>query len=259
MERIASSSPGINDLWSNPIWNPLDFLAGIILGIAPLIYAYIRREKKELSYIRISDTSLVNINNKRYAEDVKVTYLGVPSKTLQLIRLKIINTGNLPIDKEDFKEPLTFVDRKPLKDGKVTGIFLLDFPEKSQKELKPKPTTHNNRVGIEGILLNQKDSITIDILNIDAGNYKAVLDVQMRVKGVEKIKELEPSYLQQFSYFEASIIAGIIGVAVGILSSGAIFLKMLDLSVGVLITFMSIIISILLFRNTRFFIRSEAL
>jgi hypothetical protein len=188
MTISASASGFLNDLWKNPIWNPLNVLVAVIIAVVGWYLIGKQREKRELSYIRLSDTSVVNVN-KSFAEKVKITYLGVPTKTLQLVRLKIINTGNQPIKKEDYEEPITLVDHKINKDAKVTGFYIFDFPEKSPKDLNPEMTTYNKRHALKPLLLNPGDSITVEILNIDVNDYKTVLEVRGRIVGVKKLRK----------------------------------------------------------------------
>jgi hypothetical protein len=133
----------------------LDFL-NIILALSTIILTVIlylkSRKKKELGYILLSDTSIVGIDEE-FAENIKVSYLGVPAKTFQLIRFQIINTGNVHISEEDFYKPLSFVQGKQPIKGKSRGFFLLNFPEKSDKLVKPTPY-YKERVGVEPLLLN---------------------------------------------------------------------------------------------------------
>ncbi|MDQ3838437.1 MAG: hypothetical protein M3297_04125 [Thermoproteota archaeon] len=126
------------DLWSHPIWIPLGVLVGLLAIVVPISLYLIARQKRELSYLRLSDTSIVNIN-KEFTKEVKISYMGIESKTLQLIRFKIINTGNQPINPEDFKVPLTFFPDKKMRDGDITGLNVLTFPETSPKDLECVP------------------------------------------------------------------------------------------------------------------------
>ena len=142
------------DLWSHPIWIPLGVLVGLLAIVVPIGLYLIARKKRELSYLRLSDTSIVNIN-KEFTKEVKISYMGIESKTLQLIRFKIINTGNQPINPEDFKVPLTFFPDKKMRDGDITGLNVLTFPETSPKDLRPEVIYHNKRQGIRPLLLNR--------------------------------------------------------------------------------------------------------
>jgi hypothetical protein len=103
----------------------------------------------------------VNIN-KSFAEKVKITYIGLPTKILQLVRLKIINTGNQPIKKDDYEEQITIVDHKINRDGRVSGFYTFDFPEKSPKDLNHGIIAYNKRHALKPLLLNPGDSLTIE-------------------------------------------------------------------------------------------------
>jgi hypothetical protein len=241
MPIIASPSGLLNELWKNPIWTPLSvFVAVFIPVISGILYKY--RQKRELSYILISDTSVVNVH-KGFKEKVKVTYLGVPTKTLQLIRVKIINTGNQAIKKEDFDEPLTFVDLKPLKNDKVSGFFTLDIPEVNPKDLRPEVLSYNGRLGIKPLLLNPGDSVTVDILNIDTVDNVTKIDIRGRIVGVKKIKELKSNYLNRLTFTEVLIILTISAMAYSIISLIVLYFKFADLAF-VLLLGLSIIIAL---------------
>jgi hypothetical protein len=49
------------DLWGSPIWNPLNFLLAFIGLVLTYGLWRITKQKRELSYLRLSDTSVVNI------------------------------------------------------------------------------------------------------------------------------------------------------------------------------------------------------
>lgn len=55
--------------------------------------------------------------------------------------------------------------------------------------LHPKETIFNKRMGIEPLLLNSGDSITVKILNIDTTDKKIVVDVQGRIVEIKEILE----------------------------------------------------------------------
>jgi hypothetical protein len=203
------------DLWSHPIWIPLGVLVGLLAIVVPIGLYLIARKKRELSYLRLSDTSIVNIN-KEFTKEVKISYMGIESKTLQLIRFKIINTGNQPINPEDFKVPLTFFPDKKMRDGDITGLNVLTFPETSPKDLRPEVIYHNKRQGIRPLLLNPGDSITVELINIDEYDNKAILDVQGRISGV-KIKEIKPKEINQFKLTDYLFISFLVGITLSII------------------------------------------
>lgn len=50
---------------------------------------------------------MVNVRDE-FAKMVDIHFLGTKIKTFKVIELEIINSGNSPIKKEDFEEPITF-------------------------------------------------------------------------------------------------------------------------------------------------------
>jgi hypothetical protein len=229
IKSMAAPIPTITppfDLWANPIWNPLNVLVGFIAIVVTFGLWFINRQKRELSYLLISDTSIVNIN-KEFTKEVKISYMGIESKTLQLIRFKIINTGNQPINPEDFKVPLTFFPDKKMRDGDITGLNVLTFPETSPKDLRPEVIIHNKRQGMKPLLLNPGDSITVELINIDEYDNKAILDVQGRISGVN-IKEIKSRDIKQFKFTDyfLLLLSLLIGVSIFI---GGITITMISL------------------------------
>jgi hypothetical protein len=243
----------LSELSKNPIWTPLGVVVAIIIALIQTTRWFLFRERKELSYERISDTSIVSIH-KSFAGNVKVTFSGIPSKTLQLIRFKIINTGNKVIEKDDFDEPLTFVDFKPEKNGQATGYFAFDFPETSPKGLHPDLYTYHRRHGIKPLLLHPGDTITVEMLNVDMGDRKAVLDVQARIKEVKRIKELKSS-----DSIMPSIQDAVLGVLTGSVFSALTYILgsfLFNVEVNFLLGMISVILPILIFYALMFYGRN---
>lgn len=201
----------LNYDWMNPsLWNPINGTAAVVGVLLTLTIYLSSRKKKSLGYILLSDTSVVSINNE-FTEKVKVTYLELPTRTLQLVRFKIINTGNTPIRPDDFAEPLTYIDEKPKINKKFKGFYVVKYPETSQKDITPQTIHHNGRIGLKPLLLNPKDWITVEILNVDLDKDVSKLELRGRIAGVNRIRQLASSDIKSLTFPEIIALIAIVG------------------------------------------------
>jgi len=78
-----------------------------IIGIIVAIILYILKNKKEISYHIISQTSLLPFKED-VEEKIKVFYEDVEVKKLDLLIFTVCNSGRVDIEKKDFERPLSF-------------------------------------------------------------------------------------------------------------------------------------------------------
>src|SRR5258708_4364956 len=86
---------------------------GLIIGALALLTSvlvpvviYLRgRSKKEISYAVYDSISLVNIKEE-VKENFEVSYRGIPVQDATLQSVRVWNSGNVPIEEDDFVDPI---------------------------------------------------------------------------------------------------------------------------------------------------------
>lgn len=150
-----------------------------IVGIFVAIILYILKNKKEISYHIVSQTSLLP-----FKEDVegkiKVFYENVEVKKLDLLIFTVCNSGKVDIEKKDFERPLSFGF------GTSAKILDLNIISKNPENLAIEYEINNNKIFLNPTLLNHGDSYTIKILIKD--NEK-IFEPDCRIKGIKEIKK----------------------------------------------------------------------
>lgn len=146
------------------------------MSICLSIYFYRKnKKKKELSYQEISTTPLITQMHKRvsiHIDDIEVKH------NLNLVILKISNSGNEPIRKEDFETDIliNFTDYY-----RTAKVFDAEIYKKSPNDLQCIIYNDNSgeNLGIKPLLLNPKDKLTVKLL---VGDYDK-LELSSRIVG----------------------------------------------------------------------------
>jgi hypothetical protein len=100
------------DIWHDPLFLGIlgvvsTILAGL-LGVGITYYVYRRqRRKKELTYQIVSDAPIADIDPS-ISSRVKLSLDGKPVENVSLVVLKLWNSGNAAVKREDYDEPVTF-------------------------------------------------------------------------------------------------------------------------------------------------------
>jgi hypothetical protein len=191
----------MSEILRDPGWQ---FLVGSLLAVVTIIVSvavYMKqRQRKRLSYQIVSNTPLLSVEEE-IKKDLVIQYKGKEVKEVDLLVVRIVNTGNIPIDKKDFDRPIT------LDLGEEAQILTAEISDKKPDELQPSINVEQSKVKLEPILLNQGDEITFKMLV--AGLAKDI-KFDLRIFGVKKI--------EQFS--EDSIPGIVLGISGAILALG---------------------------------------
>jgi hypothetical protein len=174
-----------NDFIQNTNWNFFEVVVGIFAIITSVLVTYHiffrGRKKKSLSYEILTDTELISVH-KEAKERVEILFDGKPAKNVSLLVVRIINNGNVPITSSDFEIPLS------LNFEEKVNILSAEVNKSSEKSLKPVISLSANKIILEPILLNSKDSFEIKIL---INNYDNPFEIESRIIGVKEIREYE--------------------------------------------------------------------
>lgn len=194
-----------------------NWLTILLAFIPPIIITYyFQREKIELSVELQGNTSVVQVE-KRFAKDISVNYNGQEINSLSVLDISVKNTGNRPIRKADFEDPVHF---------NYTGL-IVPPPEvlnKSPNSLKPSfEKETDGALKLKPLLLNPGDSFSFRTFIIDPKNNETPVAVTGRIVGVKTII-FEKADTTKSEY---ALIGAIIGILVSFLVSGTSVLQLL--------------------------------
>lgn len=160
--------------------------------IIPILLFYADRDTKELSYDTIYISEIINLDNDKI-ENAKFIIKGNEYKTVYSTEILFKNTGNIPIQKNDFANEMS------ISFGKNAKILTSKIINKTPENLKPIIKFEEKEILIEPLLLNPGDSFVIQSL-ID-NNFKTPT-VYSRISGIKnptKIKNYKREYIPYLS------------------------------------------------------------
>lgn len=178
-----------SDIWHDPYapaW--IGIMLGII-AIAVAIWSAMyqvrkQREKKEITYQRISEAPIVTVNND-IASRVEVLLDGKPAKEVRLVVFEVKNVGYSAVKGEDYFEPLIFHFDNEVVGGEVLKTKPNEFLEPSR--LASFLTFKGKAVQLSACPLNPGDAITFSVFIEGEGQ----VDVRGRINTGE-IREFDP-------------------------------------------------------------------
>ena len=190
-------------------WIKTNYLAiiGWIIAIISSLCAIHYRKKRSISYEEMTNVPLIKIE-EGVEEEVKILYEGNEVKNVQLLRIKIINTGNDDLVKDDFNKPII------IECNEEAEIMDMSAWESNPPGIqvyfgKPKP----NVATVIPDLINSKDWFICKFLINQFRNF----EIKIRIKGIKDIKEYKPYFgliyflSMTFSMFILSLITSLLG------------------------------------------------
>lgn len=173
------------------LWQFITVVIAIIAIIVSIILYLIQRRRKALSWEIISNTPLLSIDEE-IKGDLQILFAGKPVQDIQLIILKIINSGNIPIKYTEYERPIY------LKLGENAQILSAKVTEKNPSNLETsvKINKEGTRAELEPTLMNEGDSFTIKML---VNQFDGQIIVDDRVEGV-KVKEIQKTTASKFQF-----------------------------------------------------------
>ncbi|MBI5959066.1 MAG: hypothetical protein HY866_10050 [Chloroflexi bacterium] len=161
----------------------LGIIVAVIFGVITVVLSYRALQRKGLAY-EDSATPLFQIGTE--AKDrIQVLFDGKPVKKVHAVVIRVSNTGNIAIRKNDFEVPLCF------RFGDAANVIDVKVQDKKPENLPVILAGSDNPslsfVEIQSLLLNKKDTFTIKCL---VANYDS-LKVDGRIAEVSKIERRE--------------------------------------------------------------------
>ena len=201
-------------------------LLEIITIIAVFVTFFLQIRKKTLTYtvLTYSDLALVSDEGK---SNIQILYKGKVVPKVQLVEIRIKNSGNLPIKPEDYIEPVSLrlpnsrILSSEVKDAHSFGAYI------------DTKLSNRSEIVLSKTLLNPADFFDIKIL-LDDGF--ADLSVVGRIVGVSKIQNLtgrEVNYYILLSF-----------VAVNVLALIARFLGWLDYRIIIILQICTLLVGV---------------
>jgi hypothetical protein len=216
------------DTLRDPIWQ----FVGAVLALAAIFLSVLffiwQRNKKELRYSVIYQTSLFSVD-KGIEDRLKVYLHNSLVTSLDLIVLRVYNSGNTPILTSDYDQPIQF------RFGDNAQVYAAEISETNPKGIPVTPDKGVNEVTLIPFLMNKKDSI---VLKVWVVGYDGNVDISGRVSGIKEI--YGPGNTKSLSYVGKDLISlmlhvvtisAISGAGAELLIAGAIgFLRLLAMA-----------------------------
>lgn len=159
---------------------------GIIIGIVALCIAYVtyksQQTRKQLEYIITSSTSVVpaEVSNK-----LKVTYGRTSVSDAAVTIIRLVNSGNTPINPEDFNSDISI---ELLGANSIVSAL---FTKTRPVDLSPKLKVTSKRMLLSPLLINREDMMEFQLLT--SGLAKDV-QISGRLSGVKFIRRKDLPY-----------------------------------------------------------------
>jgi hypothetical protein len=145
---------------------------------------YKQKKNKQLSYTIENIVTVVdseNIGNN----DIEFLYKKKKVNYLEILTIRLINNGRIPITEKDFVKPIKI-------DFETTNILSARFEDIDKLETKVNVKKEDNSTNIEISfdLLNPKESIQIEVYL----SQKSTMKISGRIVGINKINYLEKGH-----------------------------------------------------------------
>jgi hypothetical protein len=169
---------------SDPTFQFVIIVALAILAIVGPIIVYLKqRVRKSVTYRIVSRNALFSVKEEMKKE-LEITYKGKKIEDAQLVLIEVSNTGDVPIEEKDYKNPISFDF------GEKAQILMAEVTKTDPKDLHASVNIDRNFVILTPLLTNAGDSLTLKIMVSGLGE---VIKTSSRIVGVKQLKEATPT------------------------------------------------------------------
>jgi hypothetical protein len=178
-------------------------ILGIVVGIAGvgvnIFFGQRETPDKQVEWHIDTYTNLFGIaDSTPGAEKIQILFDGQPVETIEFVQMTFVNTGGLPVDTSDYREPLS------LDFGDSAQIYsygaIVTDSSRLNVEMRLEPPA---RLILDDTLLTPGESFSIQILGAD---FDSVPSVGGRVVGITQIPViLYPSLQNTISRFSTTL------------------------------------------------------
>lgn len=129
--------------------------------------------------------------HQEFTGHIQILFDGAPVEGVGLIFVTIRNSGNEPIRREDFDEPLCIRlgGTTQIISTEITRRIPPDLPVEFRLERTEQPSVFGQELTVAPLLLNSGDSMTIKLLITNYRNVEAV--ITGRILGISRFKALD--------------------------------------------------------------------
>ncbi|GGH48289.1 hypothetical protein GCM10007423_49370 [Dyadobacter endophyticus] len=169
------------EFWSQGWWQGFGGAVALISLLTAFMAIYIsmqHNKAKKLSYEVIYAAPLLNIDNK-VKGDLQITYKGHGVKQLNILKIKVINNGSLPIKSDDFEGLLE------VQIENAETLIDFHFSDAKPHNLPVIGDKNGNAILIQPLLLNVGEYFTIQTIFDGPDDTFSVF---ARIIGVSEIK-----------------------------------------------------------------------
>lgn len=155
----------------------------VILGGIIAYWIYLKQKNvKELAYEKVSLNNIVEIDSK-FRNSIEVKFNGEKVENLWLLIIKIVNSGNSPIEKKDFDAPLS------IELGSDNQILDVEIINKYPNNLQLQSNHTSQKIELNPILLNAGDNYSVRAM---VSGVEPKYSLNARISGVKDLKERNP-------------------------------------------------------------------
>lgn len=131
---------------------------------------------KQISILKVQNVAIVETAER--IDGLKITYGDKRISELSRVHFEIRNSGQIPIEEADVKEPVNI----QLEYGEILSAVVVEtYPENLQVELDQK----ERNISVRFNLLNPDDRVTVSVLTDEAN---ASFSAEARISGVKRIQ-----------------------------------------------------------------------
>lgn len=158
------------------------FIPLVLFLISP-VYSSLFGSEKSLSYALVHTKDLTEDYKEGDSwSKLSTSFDGEELKSAYLSRIMIINSGDIPISRDDFDSDVT------INMGIDIGILGIRIEESSPFNLGVEYSFNANEINFKGLLLNPNDSFVIEALS---KGRPTEITVQSRISGIDKPRQMD--------------------------------------------------------------------
>lgn len=196
------------EILRDPLWQFVGAVLTFLAVGATIVIYFLRRRKKRLTYDIISSSSLLSRRDE-LGDNLEIKYGGHEVDNVHLINLKFYNSGNVPIESEDFERCL-HIDF-----GDDSRVLSSEVKSTSPQSLDISYDTDNGKVIFNPVLLNSKDSFSVKAL---VSGYQSELEVDARIVGVNSIRRGPEGQRATLAIMASGMLLTLVGIGLTIYS-----------------------------------------
>jgi hypothetical protein len=179
-------------------WGFWEVMSAIIIAIISGITFLVQRKKKELSFLTVSNTTILSEKTKLEGK-VKVFFENEIIENLHIVIFQFTNTGNEAIVQKDFDSPIL------LALGESSEIISVEIEKCKPDSLNVRFEKTKNSISIQALLLNKGDSFEVKILL--KNYYDKELKLTARIKDISEVKNGYKISMFTIIFFSLGIIS----------------------------------------------------